>query len=57
MMIVGTYREMPGLRLTLAQAERLFGGDSTICRSTLDDLVRRGALSQDQRGSYILPRR
>jgi hypothetical protein len=34
------YIEMPGMRLTAAQVERLSGTDRTICRRVLDDLVR-----------------
>jgi DNA-binding GntR family transcriptional regulator len=34
------FLEMPGMRLTSAQVERLSGLDGTICRRALDDLVR-----------------
>jgi hypothetical protein len=34
------YREMPGLRLTLAQACRLWQLDATICELLLNELVR-----------------
>ncbi|HEY7059517.1 MAG TPA: hypothetical protein VH458_23440, partial [Vicinamibacterales bacterium] len=43
-MIVGTYREMPGLCLHLDQAARLFGLGANACRAILDDLVRSGDL-------------
>ena len=43
-LITGTYREMPGLRLTLPQAARMFGLRNDTCRAVLDDLVRRGRL-------------
>jgi hypothetical protein len=33
------FREMPGSRLTLAQACRLFGGDQQIVERALGDLV------------------
>jgi len=33
------YLEMPGLRLTLEQAQRLFGVERTLCRMVLDLLV------------------
>jgi DNA-binding IclR family transcriptional regulator len=41
------YREMPGLKLTLAQASRLFNLDRTRCAEALDALVDRGLLSTD----------
>ena len=37
--IRGEYLEMPGLRLTLEQAQRLYGVERTLCRSVLDALV------------------
>ena len=40
----GEYLEMPGLRLTLAQASRLFNLEVTHCSQVLDALVRNGAL-------------
>ena len=40
----GEYGEMPGLRLTLAQASRLFNLDMTHCSQVLDALVTQGAL-------------
>jgi hypothetical protein len=33
------YLEMPGLRLTLAQAQRFCGVDSALCERTLSELV------------------
>jgi hypothetical protein len=55
------YREMPGLRLTLAQASRLWGLDRTTCAGLLDVLVRSGFLSRTTDGCYlrsdIAPRR
>ena len=40
----GEYSEMPGLRLTLAQAARLFNLEVTRCSQVLDALVAQGAL-------------
>ena len=40
----GEYLEMPGLRLTLAQASRLFNLEVTHCAQVLDALVRDGSL-------------
>lgn len=37
--ICGEYMEMPGLRLTRAQAQRLWGIDEQICASLLEFLV------------------
>lgn len=38
------YHEMPGLRLTLAQAARLFNLERTHCAEVLSVLVKNGAL-------------
>jgi hypothetical protein len=38
------YQEMPGLRLTTAQAARLFNLDPNHCRQTLESLVSAGTL-------------
>jgi hypothetical protein len=38
------YLEMPGLRLTAAQASRLFDLEPSRCAQVLDTLVREGAL-------------
>jgi hypothetical protein len=44
--------EMPGMRLTTAQVERLAGENRAICQSVLDDLVRAGFLCASENGSY-----
>jgi len=49
------YSEMPGLRLTLAQAARLWLLDSEVARSVLESLVRDGRLARDRSGAYIRP--
>jgi hypothetical protein len=51
-LIVGTYREMPGLILTLPQAARLFGLRDVTCRVLFTDLVRQGRLRQLKDGQY-----
>jgi hypothetical protein len=51
-MIVGTYHEMPGLKLHLNQAARLFGLHPTTCQIVLDDLVRAGRLRRTEDGQY-----
>ena len=40
------YEEMPGLRLTVGQAARLFATDSVRCARVLDSLVRTRFLSK-----------
>jgi hypothetical protein len=49
------FLEMPGMRLTPAQVERLAGEDRSICQSVLDDLVRAGFLCASENGSYGRP--
>ena len=46
------YREMPGLKLTLAQASRLFNIEPVRCGRALEALVREGVLRND--GSAFL---
>jgi hypothetical protein len=38
--IKGEYREMPGLRLTLSQAQRHFGVEATLCSLAFEQLTR-----------------
>ena len=51
--IQGEFSEMPGLRLTPAQAQRLWGLDRTVCEQLLDVLVKANFLSQTRDGSFI----
>jgi DNA-binding IclR family transcriptional regulator len=46
------YLEMPGLRLTLAQAQRLCGVEASTCRAVLDELVEARFLSLKPDGTY-----
>ena len=46
------FTEMPGLHLTIVQAQRLFGLRSDICRRILDTLVREGFLAEVAPGTY-----
>ena len=46
------FMEMPGMRLTPEQVERLSGVGCPICRLVLDDLVRAGFLSVGAGGTY-----
>ncbi len=49
----GEFREMPGLRLTRAQVERLCGIDSGVCQGVLDALVDTGFLIVASDGRYM----
>jgi hypothetical protein len=51
-LVLGTYREMPGLSLYLHQAARLFGLRDDTCRAVLSDLVKEGRLRQSADGQY-----
>lgn len=53
--ILETYWEMPGLKLTLAQATRLFGLRARTCEVVLSDLVRASILHRAEDGTYQLP--
>jgi hypothetical protein len=46
------YLEMPGLRLTAAQVQRLCGGDGPSCAAVLDLLVEQRFLLRKRDGSY-----
>ena len=49
--VLGEYREMPGLALTIEQARRLWGCDAITCQRIVDVLVERQVLrwSRDRR--------
>jgi len=47
------YSEMPGLSVTMPQAQRLLGIDPTTCAVVMKSLVSRGFLRQTSRGTYI----
>ena len=51
--IVAEYREMPGLALTVRQAQRLWGCDPTLCRLVTDQLIREGILRWSREGLLI----
>jgi hypothetical protein len=53
-MIIGAYREMPGLSLHLPQAARLFGIRDITCRVVLEALVGDGQLRRSADGQYRL---
>ena len=50
------YVEMPGLRLTVLQAARLFGVAPEVAHAVLDDLRRASVLTCSDRGTYSLTR-
>jgi hypothetical protein len=50
----GEYREMPGLRLTVRQAARLFGVPADVANVVLDDLRRASVLALSIDGAYSL---
>jgi hypothetical protein len=51
-MIREEYRALAGLRLTLAQAQRLWGMDELTCLSVLEALVDEGFLGRTAEGTY-----
>ena len=51
--IRGEFVEMPCLRLTPAQAQRLWHLDATTCEALLSVLVQTGFLYRDSAGRYL----
>jgi hypothetical protein len=51
--VQGEYIEMPGLRLTLAQAQRLWGLDRTACDALLGALVDAKFLFRTRDGAFV----
>ena len=49
----GEYVEMPGLRLTAAQARRLWGLESDVCTALLGSLVDARFLVQTRDGRFV----
>ena len=52
--VQGEYLEMPGLRLTSAQAARLWAMDRQTSERILDALTQVGFLSRNLGGAYVL---
>lgn len=52
--IQGEYREMPGLRLTPAQAQRLWGLTRQECESLMHELLHSRFLTRTRDGSFVL---
>ena len=51
--IQGEYVEMPGLRLTAVQAQRLWGLERDVCDALLGALVDAKFLAQTRDGAYV----
>jgi hypothetical protein len=51
--IQGEFVEMPGLRLTTAQAQRLWGLERDVCAALLGVLVDARFLSQTRDGGFV----
>ena len=51
--VQGEYREMPGLRLTTAQAQRLWGLDRAACDALLGALVDAKFLLRTRDGAFM----
>jgi hypothetical protein len=51
--VLGEYREMPGLALTIEQARRLWGCDAVTCKRIVDVLVERQVLRWSRDGRLI----
>ena len=51
--VQGEYLEMPGLRLTGAQARRLWGLDAVVCEALLGALVDAKFLFQTRDGAFM----
>ena len=51
--IRGEFLEMPGLRLTFRQAQRLWGLDEQTCKDLLASLVDANFLCQTRQGMYM----
>ena len=52
--IRGEYSEMPGLRLTVAQAQRLWGLDYSTSRAALAALVAGTFLTRTHKGFFVM---
>ena len=52
-LIRAEYEELPGMCLTKAQVQRLWGLDGTTCETLLDQLVKSGFLKQTRSREYV----
>ena len=51
--IEAEYMEMPGLSVTLPQAQRLWTADRHTCQTVFDRLIARGVLRMTVRGRFV----
>jgi Fic family protein len=51
--IRGEYREMPGLSLTIAQAQRLWGLEPSTCQTVFEHLVEARILRRTRHGRFV----
>ena len=51
--VQGEFLEMPGLRLTIAQAQRLWGLDRSVCDALLGALVEAKFLFRTRDGAFV----
>ena len=47
------YLEMPGMRLSIEQVQRLCGIDEGVCKSVMDSLVATKCLCRNPDGTYV----
>jgi len=52
--ICAEYREMPGLNLTPAQMQRLWGFEPHVCAALVESLVAAHILRRTTRGTYVV---
>ena len=48
------FLEMPGLKLTVSQAQRLWGVDRLTCEALIDELTERRFLAKTRDGAVVL---
>jgi Fic family protein len=48
------FLEMPGLKLTIPQAQRLWGVDRSTCEALIDELTASRFLSRTRDGAFVL---
>jgi agmatine/peptidylarginine deiminase len=51
--IESEYVEMPGLSVTLPQAQRLWTADLNTCQTAFDKLIARGVLRKTTKGRFV----
>jgi hypothetical protein len=54
--IEAEFREMPGMRLTGAQIQRMWSLSDEVCGRVLDQMCRAGQLMRDETGQYFRAR-